>query len=104
MRVLTGFLRASIQGAIGHMPSGPTTNDGGYGGKRKYSGDQIAAGEPVIVTLLRWDPFKETALFIGWTANYARHREYKDGFMRGAVEMWDVTVEKAAKRVGAQLG
>lgn len=89
MRVRFGFLRASIAAAIGSMPSGETENPD----KRTfdYSPDSIAA------TLLRWDPNSGDTLFIGWTANYARPREHKDGFMRGAVENWPVHVERAAK-------
>ena len=95
MPVDTGFLRASIQAAIGTMPSGPTRNDG----EEKYSGDTQAAGEPVVVTLLRWNPNTGSPLFVGWTANYARKQQAKNGFMRGAVEKWDQTVTKAVKKV-----
>jgi hypothetical protein len=98
MRVETGFLRASIQAAIGYMPSGPTTNDE----DQNYPEGTIVAGEAVSVTLLKWDPATEH-LFVGWTANYARPREYNDGFLRGAVEQWPATVEAAAKRVKAQI-
>lgn len=92
MRVKTGFLRASIQAGIGQMPSGPTVNEDG----KEYPLDAVVAGEPVSATLLKWDPNKGSVLFVGWTANYARHREHKDGFLRGATELWDQTVERAA--------
>ena len=95
MRVQTGFLRASVQGAINHMPSGPTSNED----NKQYAGGTQVAGEPIAVTLAKWDPLKGQVLFIGWTANYARPREYKDGFLRGSVEMWDSTVDRAAARV-----
>jgi len=98
MRFDTGFLRASIQAALGTMPSGPTTNEGG----RTFSEGQQVAGEPVSVTLLRWEPGRDT-LFVGWTANYARFREAKDGFLRGAVELWPRTVDAAAKRVRKRI-
>lgn len=99
MRVKTGFLRASIQAAIGHMPAGPTrgAEDANY-----PEGMQVA-GEPVVVTLLRWDPGEEQTLFVGWTANYARFREYNDGFMRGAVEKWQTTVNKSVARVRREM-
>ena len=99
MRVDTGFLRSSIQAAIGRMPAGPTTNEDGtdYGdGERDGLPDKQVAGEPLAITLLRWDPNTAETLFIGLTANYARPREYRDGFMRGAVENWDQNVEKAS--------
>lgn len=95
MRVQTGFLRASVQGAINHMPSGPSTNEDGG----EYAPGTQVAGEPIAVTLAKWDPTKGQVLFVGWTANYARPREHQDGFLRGAVEMWDVTVGQAAIKV-----
>lgn len=96
MRVDTGFLRASIQGSLNTMPSGPTRPKKGSK-KGAYSGRQ-ASGEPVSVTLIRWDPNHSGTLFVGWTANYARIRESKDGFLRGAVEKWDTTVKRAARK------
>lgn len=99
MRVDTGFLRASIQAALHNMPSGPTTNDRG---EQFRVGAQVA-GEPVAATLLKWDPLTRTTLFVGWTANYARHREAQDGFLQGAAELWDQTVDKAAKRAEAGI-
>ena len=96
MRIDTGFLRASIQAGLGQMPSGPTTNEG----NQTYAEGQQVAGEPVSVTLLRWN--MQDTLFVGWTANYARAREAQDGFLRGAVELWDQTVDAAAKKVRTQ--
>lgn len=93
MRVKTGFLRASIAAAIGQMPSGETENTDNE--TFNYQVDSIAA------TLLQWDPSSEDKLFIGWTANYARPREYRDGFLRGAVENWEQNVKSASRQ--AQL-
>ena len=92
MRVVTGFLRASIQGNINSMPKGPSSNEK----DKKYGLGQIVAGEAISVTLLKWDPLSTDSIFVGWTANYARPREYYDGFLRGAVEKWDRTVDVAA--------
>ena len=91
MRIKTGFLRASILANIGSLPIGPTSNPD----QNKYSGP---IGEPVAATLLRWDPNTGDAIYVGWTANYARYREAHDGFMRGALEVWDHTVSKAVKK------
>ncbi len=102
MRVDTGFLRASIQAGLYNLPQGPAQPRKGAV-KGEYIGQQVA-GEPVAVTLLKWDPNIEVPLFVGWTANYARHREAKDGFLRGSVELWDQTVRKAAKKVEAGFG
>jgi len=92
MRVDTGFLRASIQAKTGSMPSGPSTNETG----RIYSGDQQADGLPIAAALIRWQPAREP-LYIGWTANYARWREYQDGFMRGAAERWQEFVRRSVR-------
>lgn len=99
MRIRTGFLRASIQAAIGRMPSGPTTNEG----DQKYGLNEQASGAPVAAVLLQYDPFAEVSFYVGWTANYARPREYKDGFLRGAVEKWDTTVARAANQAKRKI-
>ena len=97
MRVDTGFLRASIQGSLGTMPRGPVGNP-----KRvDFRNSNQAAGENISSVLLRWDPTKSTPLYVGWTAGYARVRESKDGFLRGAVENWDVAVERAVAKAKA---
>ena len=100
MRIETGFLRASIQAALHGMPQGPNANEN----SQKYPEGSRVTGEDTSIVLLRWDPNKRTPLFVGWTANYARIRESKDGFLRGSVEKWDQTVFKAVKKVGARLG
>jgi len=105
MRVDTGFLRASIQAALGGMPYGASTNAKGADGKPlEWPEGTFTAGSDISVALLLWDPNKRTPLYIGWTANYARPREFEDGFMRLAVQRWDQTVNAAAKRVRAGLG
>jgi len=104
MPIQTGFLRASIQAAIHDMPSGPTGNEGGHGGRRKFSSMENVAGEPVSVTLLRWHPNNGDPLFVGWTANYARYMEAKYGFMRLAAGKWESTVKKAVMKVEKSYG
>lgn len=94
MRVDTGFLRASIVANTGSMPSGESVNPNSDA-KITYEGTAIAAA------LLRWQPGQ--TLYIGWTANYARPREYRDGFLRGAVEQWDGTVKTVAARIKQSL-
>jgi len=99
MRVDTGFLRASILAAVGNIPSGQSDNPG----KEKFAIGKYV-GEPVGVTLLKWDPYRGETLYIGWTAHYAKYREAYDGFMRGAIEQWDVTVAKALKKAEKTIG
>lgn len=98
--IVTGFLRASIQASQNTMPSGPTTNEKN---KKFPLGTQVA-GEPVAMTLLKWDPSTRQTLFVGWSAVYSRAMESRYGFLRGAAEVWDQTVAKAAKKVEAGLG
>ena len=101
MRIDTGFLRASIQAALHTMPSGPVRPKKGA---KKGEYTRQVAGEPVAVALLRWDPNTSDRLFVGWTANYARHREFQDDFLSGAVELWDQIVRRAAKKAAVGFG
>ena len=89
MRVDTGFLRASLGADFGQMPTGTSENP--YTEKNSVA----FKGEAVAAAIIRWNPGVET-LFVGWTANYARPREYRDGFLRLAVQKWDQTVKLAA--------
>lgn len=90
MRVDTGFLRASGGAGINRMPSGP--GDAGDAAETRVS----QTGISIVSALARWKPGDE--VFWGWSANYARPREHIDGFMRGAAEKWDDTVQKNANR------
>lgn len=106
MRVDTGFNRSSLQASLDGMPSGPTTNenDTDYGdGEREGLPAKQVAGEPVGITLLRWDPNTGKPFFAGWTSSYAVYREYQDGYLRGAVENWDQHVERAAKEAQRRI-
>jgi hypothetical protein len=100
MRIDTGFLRASIQASLHTMPRGPNSNEGDH----KYPIGSQVTGQNISTVLLQWDPNKRTPLFVGWTANYARIRESKDGYLRGAVEKWDQTVFKAVKIAEVRFG
>jgi len=96
MRIDTGFLRASIQAALHTMPSGPT-----YPKKKAKKGQYKtqAAGDPVSVALLKWDPYTKDQLFVGWTAAYALTREARDAYLSSATELWDQIVARQVKRV-----
>jgi hypothetical protein len=97
MRIDTGFLRASGQAALHTMPSGQVRPKKG---SKKGAYTRQVAGDPIAVTLLRWDPNTRDVLFVGWTAAYAREREAKDSFLGNATEVWDQTLRKAVKRFG----
>lgn len=86
MRVDTGFLRSSGGAALGEPPKGPSSQ-----------GDGGQSGEPLPVALAKWD--LNQPLYWGWTAEYASARELKDGFARGAAELFPRFVENHAKRI-----
>jgi len=94
MRVDTGFLRASIAGNVGSMPSGESENPGGA---FNYEGTATS------VALLKWNPELGETLYIGWVANYSKYRESQDGFLRGSVELWPRTVNEVAQKVKALI-
>ena len=97
MRVVTGFLRASIAGKVGSMPSGESESTLKPPEKVEWNGDAISAA------IARWNPDRGETIYVGWTANYARPREAHDGFMRGAVELWPRTVNEVAQKVKASI-
>ena len=96
MRVDTGFLRASIQATTGEMPTGVSVNP-------NPDTDEVIQweGTAIAAALLQWQPGE--VLYVGWTANYARPREYQDGFLRGAVEQWDGTVKLVATSIKQRI-
>lgn len=93
LRIDTGFLRASQAAQLNALPVGPTRGD------RNATYNQ-SLGTSVTAALAAWRP--GDSLYIGWTANYARVREYKDGFVRGAAEKWSRIVDSAAQRAKAR--
>jgi hypothetical protein len=95
MRVDTGFLKGSIQASLDGMPTGPTEGTKGM----TYSG-QVAGAPPELVILKAQ---LGDRIWVGWTAGYARVREYYDGFVRSAAANWPTTVKRVAARVKAAL-
>jgi hypothetical protein len=112
MPVITQFLQGSIVAAIGQIPSGKS--------KPAKAGDEAGKteGSAVSVELAKWDPNRGEVFYVGWSAAYARRVEYgfKDtdklgrkynqegaGFLRGAMEKWDETVDSAAKKFRKSL-
>jgi hypothetical protein len=91
MRVDTGFLRNSGQAGIGQMPRGPSVN----------TGEAPSSEGDVTLTLARLKP--GDTLYFGWTANYARTREHKDGFLRMAVQKWQQIVNKNAAELRRRI-
>jgi hypothetical protein len=99
MRVDTGFLKGSVQASLDGMPSGPTA-----GVKREkgttgiiYKGQ--VAGDPAELVIRKAN--LGDRIWVGWSANYARAREYYDGFMRSAAQNWVRTVKRSVAKVKA---
>lgn len=92
MHVDTGFLRASGQASLSGMPTGPIR-----GNAADFYQTDAAAVELTLAAHRLGTPF-----FFGWTAVYARFREYKDGFLRLAAQKWprfvSANVTKAKQR------
>ena len=89
MRVDTAFLRNSLFVSLSGMPSGPSRGDDGNLEPLEFSLEMsgLALGDTI---------------YAGWTANYARWREYEDGFMRGAAENWQQIVDEVARELEAR--
>jgi len=90
MRVDTGFMRASGQASHSGMPTGPVRGDSDV---PNYYAPDSAAVETTIATTELGTPF-----FFGWTAGYARFREYKDAFLRLAAQRWPQTVRDNVRK------
>lgn len=86
----TGFLRSSLAGKIGSLPSGQTSGDGAY------VADTIGPGESASSTIIRWQPHAGEKFFAGWTASYARFMNMRYGYMTSAVEKWEDFVAYSA--------
>lgn len=91
MRVDTGFLRNSINAGVGVVPSGPSDP----------RVDEQGASHNVFTVINAWDG--KQPLYIGYSANYAAHRELYDGFIEGAVQKWPEIVDDALTKVKREL-
>jgi len=96
MRVDTGFLRSSLKGQRNTMPSGAGEPTKGQTYSKTDSLDG-AEESSLLAELLRWKAGDK--FYLGWSANYARVREYKDGFVRYAAQRWEQIVKDNAKKL-----
>jgi hypothetical protein len=93
MRVDTGFLRASGQGSLNGMPTGPSRGD--------PNGTYPYDPQPMIAVL---GSMQLGAVFhFGWTANYAKYREAYDGFLESALQKWPQTVEAVTTEIKGRI-
>lgn len=94
MRVDTGFLRASGQISFNGMPTGPAVKPSdAMANDPRYDW----TSGPIIVAIATAPIGAE--IHWGWTANYARYREYEDGFLRVAVQQWPKTVAEVTEEL-----
>lgn len=93
MRVKTGFLRSSLMASTASMPR--ISTDGRPPSDAEDESFGLDAGS--IEAVILGAQLGET-IYLGFTAAYARPREYHDGFVEGAALNWQQTVDKNAKK------
>ncbi|RUW55657.1 hypothetical protein EOA32_00925 [Mesorhizobium sp. M1A.F.Ca.ET.072.01.1.1] len=93
MRVDTGFLRASGQASLNGVPTGPV---------RPEAGKTYSYNENSVIAALSKLRFGAN-FFFGWTANYAKYREAYDGFLEGALQRWQQTVNEVVAEIKARI-
>lgn len=91
MPVDTGFLRNSMVAAIGTYPVGPSTPDADPMG--------VPPTVSIMPTVNRWD--LTDPLYIGFSANYARHQEAINGFIEAEVQRWPQVVRESIDKLAA---
>lgn len=93
MRVLTGFLRASLMASTSQMPSiNPSARPPDDVDSERYPEDLSQ------INLVIAGADLGQSVFLGFTASYARYREYEDGFVRLAAQRWSETVKDNARK------
>lgn len=96
MRVDTGFLRASGQGSLTGLPTGPVRGES----KDKGFYDN---GEKSVVELQLGQLQLGGIFYFGWTANYAKYREAFDGFLEAAVQSWPQIVKDVTEEIKKRI-
>lgn len=91
MRIDTGFLRDSIAGKQGSMPTGVSNR------ATEQNGDASA----IETEIARWDVSKP--FFVGWSASYARYREMRDGFLTVEIQNWQKHVDDAVTEARSKI-
>ena len=89
MRVDTGFLRASLMASTAAPPRINPTSRPRDGATYRPDGSVEAVILGANIT---------APIYLGFTAAYAGVREYKDGFVEGALLNWEATVQRNARR------
>lgn len=99
LRVDTGFLRSTGSGAINAVPMGESE------GRKRLPGEVGVLPEyatydfkPSLQALLIKMKSEDT-IYWGWSANYARYREFYDGFLISACQNWKTYVDNNTRRL-----
>lgn len=83
MRVKTGFLRSSLMASTASMPMiEPNAVPADGAADNSYQPDLGTVSLVIAGSTL------DDVIHLGFTAAYARHREYKDGFVRLTAQRW----------------
>lgn len=91
MRVKTGFLRASGQGSLNGMPTGPSRGE--------LTADDSYQYDASITSLKINEMTVGSTFHFGWVAHYAKYREVHDGFLETASQNWPQIVAKNAEEI-----
>jgi len=87
--ILTGFLWSSAGASLNRRPSGPTKGDK----KLTYTWN-VTTVVDALARMKIGDVF-----YFGWTAEYARAQEIRNGFLRSAIMNWQMFVNAAVAKV-----
>lgn len=90
MRVDTGFLRSSLRASTSSMPL--IQQDA-----RPKEGATYTPEDGAIEAVILGARLGST-LYFGFTASYARPREYQDAFVRSAAQQWQQIVNRNAAK------
>ena len=93
MRVKTGFLRASLLASTSAMP----LIQNGKRPSADAADNSFRLDENQITLTIAGAKLGET-IYLGFTADYAAPREYKDGFVRLAAQNWQQIVNRNAQK------
>jgi hypothetical protein len=95
MPVDTGFLRASLMASTSKMPDIDPKATAAKG--HSYTDDNSS------VELVIANAKINQVIYLGFTASYARVREYKDGFVRLTAQRWKQIVAQSAKLIESKV-
>lgn len=96
MRIKTGFLRTSLMASTSLMP--PINPEA-----RPVPGQSYPDDNGQIQLVIAGADLGET-IYLGFTAAYARPREYQDGFVRLTAQRWPSIVKASAAKIRSRVG